>query len=89
MKFRNAVNGILLVLFISIHKRMKQNNMAECKPRIQMGKMEANGPGILAISCPRKKLRFIKDIHIRACNLKVISVLEIIISNKANLFLNF
>ena len=36
-----------------------------------------------------KKLRFIKDIHIRACNLKVISVLEIIISNKANLFLNF
>ena len=29
---------------------MKQNNLAECKPRIEMGKMAGNGPGILALS---------------------------------------
>ena len=27
---------------------MKQTYMTECKLRIEMGKMEANGPGILA-----------------------------------------
>ena len=32
---------------------MKQNNLAECKLRIKMGKMEANGPGILAILTAR------------------------------------
>jgi len=28
---------------------MKQNHLAECNPRIAMGKMAGNGPGILAL----------------------------------------
>ena len=28
---------------------MKQNNRVECKPRTKMGKMEANGPGMVAL----------------------------------------
>ena len=34
---------------ISIHKQVQQNYRIECQPRIEMGKMEANGPGILAL----------------------------------------
>ena len=48
-EFRYAVNGILLILSIFIHKHMKQNNLAECKPRNKMRKMNAIGPGIRAL----------------------------------------
>ena len=34
---------------VSIHKDMKQNNQAEYKPRIEMGKIAGNGPGIPAL----------------------------------------
>ena len=48
-EFRYVVNGIFIVLSIYIHKHKKQNNLAEYKPRIEMGKMEVNGLGILAL----------------------------------------
>ena len=43
------MNGILLVLSISIYKNMKRNDLPECKPRIEKGKMEDNGPGISSL----------------------------------------
>ena len=42
------MNGPLLVLPIFIHKHGIQNNLAKIKPRIEMGKIEPNGPGIPA-----------------------------------------
>ena len=35
------------VLTVSIHKHVKQNNLAKWKSRIEMGKMAVNGPRIL------------------------------------------
>ena len=40
---------MLLVLSMSIYKYIKQDNLAECKPRIEMGKMAGNGPRLLAL----------------------------------------
>ena len=31
---------------------MKQNNQAECKPSIQMGKMAGNGSGMVLLTAP-------------------------------------
>ena len=39
------VNRILLV---SIHKYTKQSYLAECKPKIELGKTAGNGPGMIA-----------------------------------------
>ena len=40
---------MLLVMSVSIHKHMKQNNFVKRKPRIEMRKMAGNSPGILAL----------------------------------------
>ena len=40
---------ILFILSISFHEHVKQNNRAECKPRIEMGKMVVIGPIILRL----------------------------------------
>ena len=46
LEFQYAVNRILHILSLYIHKQINQTNLAEWKPRIEMGKMAGNAPVI-------------------------------------------
>ena len=46
-EFCHAVNQILSILLISVHKYIRRNNLAKCKLNIKMGIMVINDPGML------------------------------------------